>query len=41
MNRRTLLSNAGLALARAADAEERRTGKAARTAYLLDRLTGG
>ena len=33
--------NAGLALARAADAEERRTGKASRTAYLLDRLTGG
>lgn len=33
--------NAGLQLAKAADAEESHTGKPARTAYLLDRLTGG
>ncbi len=33
--------NAGLRLAKAADAEESRTAKPARTAYLLDRLTGG
>lgn len=33
--------NAGLLLARAADAEEARTARPARTAYLLHRLTGG
>lgn len=33
--------NAGLTLASVADAQERRTGRPARAAYLLDRLTGG
>lgn len=33
--------NAGLVLAKAADTEERLTRRGARTAYVLDRLTGG
>lgn len=33
--------NAGLLMAKAADREEERRGRPARTAYLLDRLTGG
>ena len=40
-NERWLGVNAGLTLAKAADAEESRTGRPARAAYLLDHLTGG